>query len=74
MEWISVKNKLPYTHCILRVRRENGEETKAYFHADKMGWAHNYYKFPWTHFQDKKTLEWLEDVTHWMSLPQQSKE
>lgn|GEM_PF-6632536 len=67
MEWISVQDRLPKgLGCIVNVKKEDGTTTRAYYHADKMAWAHCYEKFPWSHWQDKQTLEWLEDVTHWM--------
>ena len=68
MDWVKVDDKLPSFHCIVLIKRSSGITSKAYYHSDKMGWAHSYEKFPWSFFQDKKTLEWLEDVTHWMPL------
>lgn len=67
VDWVSVDDKLPKFHGIVDVKRSDCTCRRAYFHADKMSWAHNYRKFPWSHWQDKKTLEWLEDVTHWRS-------
>ncbi len=69
-EWISVKDedKLPPCHDVLQVKRENGDEIKAYFHKDKMAWLGFYCKAPRSHFQDHKTMEFLFDVTHWKPL------
>ncbi len=69
MEWISVKDKLPSgLGSIVDVKSSNGPSIRAYYHADKLGWAHLYEKFPWSHWQDKHTLELLEDITHWKSI------
>lgn len=69
MQWISVKDKLPDSHDIVRVRRANGDEIKAYFHKDKMVWLQFYCKEELSHFQSHKTGEWLFDVKHWLFSP-----
>ena len=66
MEWIKSLDRLPNDHCIVQIRRENGEEILAYFHADKMAWLAFYYRgHQLTHWQCKKTLKWLYDVVAW---------
>jgi hypothetical protein len=75
MEWISVDDKLPKGICeVVMVKQKDGRECKVYYHKDKMAWAHQYRKFPWSNFQDFKTLEWLTDVTHWKLLPNANKD
>lgn len=66
--WISVEDRLPKSPMAL-VKRKNEEVSIAYFHKDKMAWLHFYHQFPWSHWQDEKTGQWLTDVTHWMPLP-----
>jgi flagellin-specific chaperone FliS len=68
IEWISVKDRLPESHDIIKVKNENGDEIKAYFHADQMSWLYFYTKEKLSHFQCKNSLKFLHDVTHWMSL------
>ncbi len=63
-KWININDSLPETHDIVKVRRENGDEINAYYHADKMCWL-NYYGKKTSHFQSFKSLEFLFDVTHW---------
>ena len=65
MKWISVDERLPDDHEVLKVRRKNGDEIKAYFHKDRATWVLFYCKGETSHFQDHKTLEFLFDVTHW---------
>jgi len=64
MEWSNINDKLPDYSCVLKVKRKNGDECKAYFHKDKMAWLNFYYQGKLSHFQDHKTLEFLFDVTH----------
>lgn len=75
-EWIKVSDakNLPNNSTILKVKRANGDEVKAYFHHDNLGRMALYHppgkNLRW---QDKKTLEFLQDVTHWMPLPKPPK-
>jgi hypothetical protein len=72
MNWIGVKEKLPLDSWILRIKRANGDESKAYFHADKMVWLSYYTKDKLSHFQDCKSLEFLYDVTHWCEIKKEN--
>ncbi len=75
MTWISVKERLPSgPGDILKVRRENDDEIKAYYHADRMAWLSFYTKHNLSHFQDHKTLKFLDDVTHWYEKPKDKNE
>lgn len=65
MKWIKTEDRLPNFHEVLKVRRENGNVVKAYFHKDKMEWLKFYCKGPLSHFQDHKSLEFLFDVIEW---------
>ncbi len=64
-EWISVEKSLPKWSDIIKVRRVNGDEIKAYYHDDRMTWL-CYYNVKTSYFQDHKTKAWLHDVTHWL--------
>ena len=67
MEWVNVKDELPSgAGDIVKVRRENGDELKAYYSKDKMAWLLRYYKGPTSHFQNHATREFLFDITHWL--------
>ncbi len=70
-EWISVGERLPKFHAAVRVKREGGNEEKAYYHSDRMSWL-NFYGVKTSYFEDTKG-EWLYDVTHWMPLPEPPK-
>ena len=63
MKWINIDDALPDFHAIVKVKRKNGEEEQAYYHADKMSWLW-FYKIETSSFQDMKG-KWLHDVTHW---------
>jgi hypothetical protein len=67
-EWINVKDSLPEKDCILKVKRENLNECKAYFWKDQMMWLLRYFKYTPTYFQNEETNEFIYDVTHWMPL------
>lgn len=74
-EWISVKDRLPNGSCIVTIKRKNENESKAYFHADQMFPLAQYWKdHRLSHWQCRKSLKWLYDVTHWMPLPKRPKE
>jgi hypothetical protein len=70
MNWISVEKELPKgLGAIVKVKRESGEELKAYYHSDKMAWLAFYHKkHKCSYWQCFKTRKWLYDVTDWMSL------
>jgi hypothetical protein len=68
MNWISTKDRLPKFSSVVRIKKSNGDEAKAYFHADAMAWV-KFYGIKSTYFQDhesKKFLD-LDEVTHWSS-------
>src|SRR6267142_286123 len=74
MEWISTTDRLPEgPGSIVFVKRENGDEVKAYYHRDKMAWLSFYHKGDLSHFQDHSTMKFLFDVTHWRHLNQNPK-
>jgi len=65
-EWVFCKERMPPQTGIMWVRKENGEEVKAYFHADHMGDLAWYYPRGMSlYFQDHQTKKFLQDVTHW---------
>jgi len=76
MKWISVEDKKPgdYLTYVVMVKRKSGEVTKAYYHADNMAWLSFYSKEKRNYFQDKSTLKWLDDVTHWVECSEYSEE
>lgn len=64
-EWVSVEDKLPPESEIYRVRLQNGDEIRAYFHPDKMQWIAHYGKKTshwWSYIDEKR----LDNVTHWL--------
>ena len=65
MDWVDVTKKLPEGSDIVWVKRKNGSVVKAYFHEDEMDWIKFYTKEKITKFQEKETLKFLDDVTHW---------
>lgn len=67
MEWISVKEKRPSWHCILKVKRENGSECQAYYWKDGAAWLGFFFPEPnsYSSFQSCETNKFLFDVTHW---------
>jgi hypothetical protein len=66
MTWVSIKDRMPRgPGDILKVKRQNGDELKAYYHADRMDWLGYYTNRNLSYFQDHKTKEFLHDVTHW---------
>jgi hypothetical protein len=68
MEWIDVKDRLPSTNDIVRVKRENGDKVKCYFHKDAMSWL-MFYGVKTSYFQERHgKRNFLFDVTHWMPL------
>ncbi len=75
MEWISVKERLPSDHCIVKIKNKNGLECEAYYWKDGANWL-QFYCSPTliSSFQERKTKDFLFDVTHWMPLPNPPKE
>lgn len=67
MEWVSIDDRLPRYHCIVKVKTWNGDEFKAYFHSDRAIWL-CFYGQKTSYFQDMKG-NWLHSVKHWMPLP-----
>lgn len=66
MEWIDVNEKMPKGKGdIVKVRRANGNEIKAYYHEDSMHWLSFYTSAPLSKFQCYETRNFLHDVTHW---------
>jgi endonuclease I len=65
MTWISVKDKLPTHHAIVRIRKNNGDEAKAYFYMDKIQWI-DFYGKKTSYFWDYDTKLPIDgDITHW---------
>jgi len=62
--WISVEDRLPpyLTRCLVT----NGEYIKLSWSKDE--------DEAWCEIQDSDTDVWLNDVTHWMPLPQPPKQ
>lgn len=68
MKWISTQDAMPDgPGNIVKVKLENGNEKKCYYHRDKMIWL-AYYNAKTSHFQCYETLEFLHNVTHWKYL------
>ncbi len=67
--WINVETSLPKgAGDIVKVKRKNGDEIKAYYHRDSMIWLSYYCKEKTSQFQDYHTRRFLQDVTHWRLL------
>lgn len=64
-EWVDAEKQLPECHDVLKVRRKNGDEVKAYYYSDGMAWV-QFYGVKTSRFQDRSTLSFLFDVTHWL--------
>ena len=65
MNWISIKDCYPDKRgAILKVKRECGDERKAYYWGDAMAWL-GFFGLSTSHFQDYETNVFLHDVTHW---------
>ncbi len=64
MEWISVKDRLPgyLTRCLVT----NGKYVKTSWSKDN--------DHAWCEIHDFDEDVWLEDVTHWMPLPEPPKQ
>lgn len=75
MEWISVDEKLPEVLAgKFRVKRSNGKDIDAFYYADKMAWT-AFYGQKLSYWWDAKgNHERLDDVTHWMPLPDPPRE
>ncbi len=59
---------LPKKSDIVKVKLKNGDETKAYFYADKIGWI-AFYGHKTGYFWHKDTKELIDHiVTHWRHL------
>ncbi len=69
IKWISVNDKLPKgLGAIVNVKRENGQELKAYYHEDSACWL-NFYGIKTSKFENyERDCEFLFDITHWRSL------
>lgn len=66
MEWIDVNERKPQRTDIIKVRRLNGDEIKAYYHSDGLAWIPPWYdRKQISSFQDFTTNKFLFDVTHW---------
>jgi hypothetical protein len=67
-EWISIKDDFPPgPYGIVKVRRKNGDEIKAFYHADAVAWV-KFYGVETSKFQCYDTYNFLFDVTHWRPL------
>ena len=65
MEWINVKDRLPEEKFERHfVKKENGEEKKAYFMPDKMEWI-SYYGLKSSFWMETRSGQLIHDVTHW---------
>ncbi len=73
MEWTKItdyETPLPKSSersCKVKVKLENGSETNAYFHSDKMQWIGFYGQKP-CYFWDCNTQKPLFDVKEWRYL------
>lgn len=63
-EWVSVKDKLPTSNCILLVKTSTGKITKAYFYLDQIDWV-AFYGQKTSYFWDKETKKPMFDVIEW---------
>jgi len=63
-EWIDAEKELPKQSAVIKVKLDNGDETKAYFYKDKMHWV-EYYGKKTSYWWHKETKEPLFNVTHW---------
>lgn len=69
--WTNIeKDGLPISHCIVRVKCDDGTIRKCYFHKDAMSWVSKYCKKELQHlytghFQDYETHEFLHNVVEW---------
>lgn len=71
-EWVDVNDALPERkQGIYKVRRQNGNEVKAYYCEDTIDKLHRLsqvgqkYKTESSYWWDKETKKPLYDVTHW---------
>lgn len=65
-EWIDVKEKHPNVqNGIFRVRKQNGNEVKAFYHDDHMA-KFSFYGVRPCAWWDYETSQPLGDVTHWL--------
>lgn len=75
-EWLPVENEslFPPSHKVVKVKRANGDEIKAYFWKDQFFMLTHYFDYKPTYFQqfhgEGKWRErpFLYDVTHWRYL------
>jgi len=63
-EWIKCSERMPCCFNILKVKRENGQETRCYFHADRMAWL-EFHGEKTNYWQEFETLKFLFDVVEW---------
>ncbi len=62
--WVNIQEGMPSKdYDIVKVKRADGTEERAYFHPDKMCWL-NFYRIKTAYFQGID-LNWLHDATHW---------
>jgi hypothetical protein len=70
-EWITINERLPtYKNAVLKIRKTNGNEVKAFFCKDRMLWRERYGEAI-GHWWDYYQYNPLDDVTHWLETKKQ---
>lgn len=69
MSWTNVQEKVPDIHSgTFEVKRQNGEQMKCFFYADKMMWIALYGQKPCHWWNAKGNHEPIHDVTEWKKI------